>query len=254
MLQKRYCLFKGILLTAVLTSISPSVQAAIDDYYLQVHSGWAHGDDVSLKGTPFTADVDRGSLLGLGIGRKITEKFSLRLDFKYTRFEIDSVSGDPYIPIAPIPGLGLPGPPLNLSDASDNTEYDLSYSSIILNGIYTQDVNERFSIYGGLGMGVSIVESSFSGDLRSGSIPALIPGGILSPVPPNPSVYSSGNYLLPHDKQDTVFSWQLSLGAIFELNANFSFILAYAYLNPGSSDALSSTEIHNVEVALRFDF
>ena len=244
MLQKRYCPLRSILLTAVLTSISPSVQAAIDDYYLQVHSGWAHGDDVSLKGTPFTADVDRGSLLGLGIGRKITEKFSLRLDFNYTRFEIDSVSGDPYMPI---PGLSIP--PRNLSDASDNTEYDLSYSSTILNGIYTQDVNEKFSIYGGLGMGVSIVESSFSGD--------LIPVSGLA-LPPVPSIASSGgsatNYLLPHDKQDTVFSWQLSLGAIFELNANFSFILAYAYLNPGSSDALSSTEIHNVEVALRYDF
>jgi opacity protein-like surface antigen len=243
MLKKRYCLLPGILLTAVLTSISPSVQAALDDYYLQVHSGWAHGDDVSLKGTPFTADVDRGSLLGLGVGRKITEKFSLRLDFNYTRFEIDSVSGDPYMPF---PGLSIP--PRNLSDASVNTEYDLSYSSIILNGIYTQDVNEMFSIYGGLGMGVSIVESSFSGDLISGGIA----------LPPVPSIASSGssatNYLLPHDKQDTVFSWQLSLGAIFELNANFSLLLAYAYFNPGSSNALSSPDIHNIEVALRYDF
>jgi opacity protein-like surface antigen len=214
-------------------------QGFLQDYTLQVHTGYSAASSTNIDGTDIGIDVGEGYSIGLGIGRSVNENIRVELDWTYHHLNVDEVVGS---------FLRYPTPYRGLKDITSNFESDLSYSSILLNVYYDKEVHERFSVFGGVGAGFSIVESSFHGTVLPSLRPYVDPGLA--------QYYDSltGFLSLPGDKQSVGFAWQFALGAIFEVNKNMDIWLAWKYFNPGSAGDLGDLDINTLEVAFRYNF
>ena len=75
--------FKSFFLVLLLPAVGLSLtaQGILQDYTLQIHTGATAAGDTSIKGTSIEADVGSGWVLGVGIGKQITDNFKLQLEW-----------------------------------------------------------------------------------------------------------------------------------------------------------------------------
>ena len=218
-------------------------QGFLQDYTLQVHTGYAAGSSTDIDGTDIDIDVGEGYSFGIGIGRQVNVNLRVQLDWTYHHLDVDEVVGS---------FLDYPTPYRGLKDITTNYESELSYSSVLLNVYYDKEVNGRTTVFGGIGAGFSIVEASFHGTILQS-----LRGFMQNAQERGLDQYydsDTGGLTLPGDKQGVAFAWQVGLGAIFELNQNLDLLVAWKYFNPGSVDDLGHLDINNLEIALRYLF
>ena len=234
--------FFVLLLPAI--GLSLTAQGILQDYTLQIHTGATAAGDTSIKGTGIEADVGSGYVLGIGVGRNINSNFKLQLDWTYRKMEIDDLtdpSGQWLQPRYNLPGQGVGGFTgfSSIRQNTDNFEADIAYSSVMLNAFYERPVTDKFEVFGGLGLGFSVVEASFYGQVK----PNLVNAFGVQP-----------HLLLPSDQQGVAFAWQLAVGTEYKINDDFSIVLTYKYFAPGSVDDLNDLDVSSFEIGANYLF
>ena len=238
--------FKSFFLVLLLPAIGLSLnaQGVLQDYTLQIHTGATAAGDTSIKGTGIEADVGSGYVIGIGIGRKVTDSLQLQLEWTHRKMDVDDLtdpSGQWLQPRFSLPGGGVSGFPgfSSIREWTDNFEADIAYSTVMMNALYEREVTEKFDVFGGLGLGFTVVESSFYGQLK----PSLVGIAGISP-----------HLVLPGDQQGVAFAWQLAVGTEYKVTDDFSIVLTYKYFAPGSVDDLKDLDISSFEIGASYQF
>lgn len=234
------------LLILPLLAFSLNAQGFLQDYTLQVHTGATIAGDTKVKGTNISADVGNGYVIGIGVGRQVNDNFRLQLEWTYRNMDVDNLV-DPTtqwlgsnlaLPPGAPSGSGFTGFS-SIRDNVNNFEADLSYSSVLVNAFYDREITDKFSVFGGLGLGFSVVEASFYGEVKPGV--AAISG--ISP-----------RLILPGDQQGVAFTWQLALGVEYAITKDFNVVATYKYFNPGSVDDLKDLDVSSFEIGVSYLF
>ena len=226
--------------------LSMKAQGLLQDYTLQIYTGATAAGDTSIKGTSIEADVGSGWVLGVGIGKQITDNFKLQLEWTHRKMEVDDLtdpSGQWLQPRFNLPGQGVGGFTgfSSIRQNTDNFEADIAYSSVILNAFYEREVTDKFDVFGGLGLGFTVVDASFYGKVK----PSLQNSNAFVVQP---------HLLLPADQSGVAFAWQFAIGTEYKIDDNFSIVLAYKYFAPGSVDDLKSLDVSSFEVGASYLF
>jgi opacity protein-like surface antigen len=216
----------------------------LQDYTLQIHAGATSAGNTSIKGTGIGVDVGSGYAIGIGIGRKVSDNFKLQLEWTHRKMEVDDLrdpSGQWLQPRFSLPGGGVGGFPgfSSIREWTDNFEADIAYSTVMMNALYQREITDKFDVFGGLGLGFTVVESSFYGQLK----PSIASIAGISP-----------NLILPADKQGVAFAWQLAVGTEYKIDDNFSVVLTYKYFAPGSVDDLKDLNVSSFEIGASYLF
>lgn len=219
-------------------SFSANAQGILKDYYLHTFAGGTVSGDTAIKGKGIDVDVGSGYSVGIAAGRSITKYLRLELEWAYRNNDVDDLR-DPsgmtmlgYIVSNPS-GYKMPG---NITSVGTTKDFnaDITYSSILVNAYYDYSPTDKLSMFGGLGLGLSIAQANFFGEHNFFATPNFIPSR--------------------HDYKGVAFTYQILLGIGYKINENFSLNFAYKLFAPGEFEEIDNLYLSSFDFGATYIF
>ena len=232
-------------------AFSADAQGILKDYYLHTFAGGTNASSSSIESKGIDLDVGSGYSVGIAAGRSVNNWLRLEFEWSYRHNDVDDLSGEsglydlllnPNSTYKKLPG----GIEDSLRQNTKNFESDLSYSTIMVNAYYDHEINDKVSVYGGLGLGFSVAEITVYAENNIHANPNM--GGAASQSWYNEFI------TLPRDQRGVAFAWQLQLGLAYNINQNFSLSFAYKLFAPGDFEDIDNIYVNSFDVGATYLF
>ena len=222
-------------------ALSATAQGILKDYYLHTFAGGTNAGSSSVNSKGIDVDIGSGYAVGIAAGKTVTDWLRLELEWSYRHSEVRDLVDPSGATFFYGKSFGYPpGISSSIRSNTRNFESDLSYSSIMVNAYYDHEINDKVSAFGGLGIGFSVAEATFYGE---NNLQAQLPGYNYSPY-----------IVMPDDQRGVTFTWQLLLGAAYQVNENFSLTFAYKLFAPGEFEDVDNTFISSFDFGATYLF